>query len=242
MHRITLDAFIARHHLNSRSLCAAIVESREGSIAVRSPQAATENLTRIIEATLRIANRKGFAAMTLRELAGESGLSLGGLYAYIGSKDELARLIQRRVSLTLGEVMDSALDGIDDSRVRLATAIEAHLLTTEALREWFFFLYMEAHHLAPDERRKAVVMEQGSERIFADIIRAGQQQSLYADVQPEIAAGLIKAMLQDWYLKRHKHGERGLDVAAYADTVTAAAQAMLGIDGLGTTTDTEERS
>ena len=138
MHRLTLDAFIARHHLNSRSLCAAIVESREGSIAVRSPQAATENLTRIIEATLRIANRKGFAAMTLRELAGESGLSLGGLYAYIGSKDELARLIQRRVSLTLGEVMDSALDGIDDSRVRLATAIEAHLLTTEALREWFF--------------------------------------------------------------------------------------------------------
>jgi AcrR family transcriptional regulator len=242
MNRLTLDAFIARHHLNSRSLCAAIVESREGSIAVRSPQAATDNLTRIIEATLRIANRKGFAAMTLRELAGESGLSLGGLYAYIGSKDELARLIQRRVSLTLRQVMASALEDIQDNRARLATAIEAHLLTTEALREWFFFLYMEAHHLAPDERRKAVVMEQGSERIFADIIRAGQAESLYADVAPDIAAGLIKAMLQDWYLKRHKHAERGLDVSAYADTVTAAAQALLATPGLGRTTNTEEPS
>jgi AcrR family transcriptional regulator len=240
--RLTLDAFIARHHLNSRALCAAIVEAREGSIAVRSPQAATDNLTCIIEATLRLANRKGFAAMTLRELAGESGLSLGGLYAYIGSKDELARLIQRRISLTLGQVMDSALEDIEDNHARLATAIEAHLLTTEALREWFFFLYMEAHHLAPDERRKAVVMEQGSERIFADIIRAGQAQSLYAGVQPEIAAGLVKAMLQDWYLKRNKHAERGLDVAAYADTVTAAAQAMLAIPGLGSKPNNEEIS
>lgn len=250
MDRHTLEAFTARHHLDSRSLCAAIVESREGSIAVRSPQAATDNLTRIIEATLRIANRKGFAAMTLRELAGESGLSLGGLYAYIGSKDDLARMIQRRVSRTLGEVMDRALDGIEDSDTRLATAIDAHLQTTEALREWFFFLYMEAHHLAPDERRKAVIIEQGSERIFADIIRAGQAQSLYAGVQPEVAAGLIKAMLQDWYLKRRKHLERGLDVVAYADTVSRAVQAMLTIPGLGqgenpapdSTTDTQEPS
>lgn len=250
MERHTLEAFVARHHLNSRSLCAAIVESREGSIAVRNPQAATENLTRIIEATLRIANRKGFAAMTLRELAAESGLSLGGLYAYIGSKDDLARMIQRRVSRTLGEVMNSALEPIENSDARLATAIDAHLLTTEALREWFFFLYMEAHHLAPDERRKAVSIEQGSERIFADIIRAGQAQSRYAGVQPEVAAGLIKAMLQDWYLKRRKHLERGLNVVAYADTVTLAAQAMLTISGLGQcdgpspepTTNTQEPS
>lgn len=246
MDRLTLEAFIARHHLNSRSLCEAIVASRDGSIAVRSPQAATENLTRIIEATLRLANRTGFAAMTLRELARESGLSLGGLYAYIGSKDELARLIQGRISLTLHQVMDSALDGVEDNRARLAIAIEAHLLTTEALREWFFFLYMEAHHLAPDERREAMVMEQGSERIFADIIRAGQAQSLYADGSPEITAGLLKAMLQDWYLKRRKHFERGLDVAAYADTVTTAAKALLAAPGLADTpraiANTQERT
>lgn len=236
MERRSLESFTARHHLDSRSLCAQILEAREGAIAVRSAEAATDNLTRIIEATLRLANRKGFAAMTLRELARESGLSLGGLYAYIGSKDELARLIQSWVSRTLRRVMASALADIETSRMRLATAIEAHLLTTEALREWFFFLYMEAHHLASDERRQAVAAERNSEQIFADIIRQGQSEGRYGAMNADIAAGLIKAMLQDWYLKRHKHGERGLDVTAYADTVTAAAEALLDASGETTTT------
>ncbi|MES1941607.1 TetR family transcriptional regulator [Salinisphaera sp. T5B8] len=227
MERRSLESFTARHHLDSRSLCAQILEAREGAIAVRSAEAATDNLTRIIEATLRLANRKGFAAMTLRELARESGLSLGGLYAYIGSKDELARLIQSWVSRTLRRVMAHVLEDIHDSHARLASAIEAHLLTTEALREWFFFLYMEAHHLAADERRQAVAAERNSEQIFADIIRQGQAEGRYGGMDADIAAGLLKAMLQDWYLKRHKHGERGLDVSAYADIVTAAAEALL---------------
>lgn len=230
MQRLSLEAFIAHHQLDTPALCAAIVEAQEGSISVRNPQAAVDNLTRIIEATLRLANRKGFAAMTLRELARASGLSLGGLYAYIGSKDELARLIQNRVGRTLGQVMDAELAATADTSTRLGAAIEAHVMTSEALREWFFFLYMEAHHLAADERRHAVAMEQGSERIFADIIREGQTEQSYRGPQADVAAGLIKAMLQDWYLKRNKHAERGLDARRYADLVITAAEALLATD------------
>ncbi|MES1924111.1 TetR/AcrR family transcriptional regulator [Salinisphaera sp. T31B1] len=220
-------AFVRAHGLDTPSLCRRIVAAREGQISVRSPDVAADNLARIIESTLRLANRKGFAAMTLRELARASGLSLGGLYAYIGNKDELARLIQRRIALTLGETMQTALADLDDPRERLARAIQAHLMITEALREWFFFLYMEAHHLAADERREAVAMERASEDIFSDIIRAGQQAGVYGDCDAAVAAGLIKAMLQDWYLKHGKHRERGLTLTRYAALITHTIEPAL---------------
>lgn len=222
-----LKEFVANHGLDTASLCAAIVAADDSQISVRSADVARDNLARIIESTLRLANRKGFAAMTLRELAGASGLSLGGLYAYIGSKNELARLIQRRISLTLHEVMQAELDGLSDPRERLACAIRAHLMTTEALREWFFFLYMEAHHLDVDERRQAIVMERASEDIFTDIIRSGQQNSVYGPCDPAVAAGLLKALLQDWYLKHGKHAERGLDLDRYGQLVTRTIEAAL---------------
>lgn len=191
----------------------------EAEIQVRNEKIAVRNLARIIEATLAIANRKGFAAMSLRDLAKRAGLSLGGLYAYIRSKDDLAALIQTFGGRQSERVIRERLDGIDDPGEKLAEAIRTHLYLSEVLRPWFFFLYMEARHLAPAERKQAVAMERATEKVFADIIAEGQASGDFRAVDPTIAAGMLKALLQDWYLKHRKHVERGLDVTDYAAQV-----------------------
>lgn len=217
-----LQAFARATGLDSRALCAEILAAPEAGIQVRNENIAIDNLTRIIDATLSLANRQGFAAMSLRELARASELSLGGLYAYIQSKSQLAQLIQMQAGRTRQRVMTQRLAGIDDPPQRLAEAIRSHLFASELLRPWFFFLYMEAHHLAAAERREAIAMEQASEDGFAAIIRDGQAAGAFrvADAtDAAITAGMLKALLQDWYLKHGKHRERGLDVAAYAGHV-----------------------
>ena len=92
---------------------------------------------------------------------------------------------------------------------------------SESLRDWFVFLYMEARHLGAAERREARAMEAASEQLFADIIAAGVASGAFRAVEPHVSAGLLKALLQDWYLKRGKHRERGLTVTGYADEVVA---------------------
>jgi len=228
----TLDAFAAYYDLNTAALCAHIVARGQAAAGIRNTETATANLSRIVEAALRLANRKGFAAMTLRELAAASGLSLGGLYAYIRNKDSLAQLIQQQIGVTLRTVMTDTLTDLTDPRERLALAIRSHVFTTELLRDWFFFLYMEAHHLTSTARGEAIALERGSETVFCDIIRAGQTSGAYAGVPAPVAAGLLKAMLQDWYLKRMKHHARGLDALSYADTVTSAIEAYLTTPGI----------
>ncbi len=202
--------------LNLSAICGEIFHSHRDEIQVRNERIAVANLGRIIDATLTLANRKGFTAMSLRELTERAGLSLGGLYAYIKSKDDLVVMIQAQVQRQLERAMAGQLADIDGPAQRLATAIRTHIYLSEALLPWFQFLYMEARHLAPRERRQAIVMEQASETLFAEIIQAGQKAGEFRDCDAHVAAGLLKAVLQDWYLKRRKHEQRGLGVAEYA--------------------------
>lgn len=62
-------------------------------MTVRRVGATTENLRKIMATTFRTANKTGFAAMSQRDLSRESGLSIGGLYGCIKTKDDLAALI-----------------------------------------------------------------------------------------------------------------------------------------------------
>ena len=66
------------------------------AIAVRKDDLATANLTRIIDATLRLYNKKGFHSTTVRDLAKASGLSMGGVYSYVASKEALVSMLLAR--------------------------------------------------------------------------------------------------------------------------------------------------
>ncbi len=44
----------------------------------------------------------------------------------------------------------------------------------------------------------------------------GQQEGVFRPHDPQLGAGIIKAMLQDWYLKRSKHARREVSVDQYA--------------------------
>lgn len=202
------------------TICAAVFEHHAG-VQVRNRKIAVANLERIVEATLTIANRKGFAAMSLRELARRSGLSLGGLYAYFRSKSELVAMIQRHGHQAIKGALAEHVAGLEEPSQRLAAAIQGHVMLSTTLRPWFRFLYLEARHLAPAGRRAALAMEQDTEALFADIIRAGQATGAFREEDATLAAGMLKALLQDWYLKPGKHSERGLTATGYADSVFA---------------------
>src|SRR3981189_2746238 len=88
-------------------LCTRIFERHRATIKIQKPQLAVANLVRIIEATLTLSNRHGFHAMTLRELAKTSGLSMGGLYSYFDNKETLLSMILAEVSATVTEVLNA---------------------------------------------------------------------------------------------------------------------------------------
>ncbi|MBK5926258.1 TetR/AcrR family transcriptional regulator [Rhodobaculum claviforme] len=205
---------------DSEALCRSILERHHDTIGVRKPAVAVPKLQRILAAALELSNRKGFQAMSLRDLSQASGLSAGGLYAYFDSKTTLLKMI-------LGEVTDSVRRVLShppaevaaDPVAHLGWLIDTHLRLTEAMLPWFTFAFMEAKNFPPAERRIAIDSEALTESYFAEVIAAGIAAGrLRPDTSPLLPA-LVKPLLQEWYVKRAKYRRRGVTLDVYSATV-----------------------
>lgn len=189
------------------------------SIRIKKEKVAVKNLEKIFEATFRICTRKGFQGMTMRDLSTESGLSMGALYSYFATKEELLNTLQRVGNSFIARVLNESVANVTEPWVKLQTVLRTHLYLSEMIQPWFFFSYMEAKNLAKREREKYIQGELFTEKIITDILIEAEKESLLRARNHQIAASVIKAMIQDWYLKRGKYAKRGITVDTYADII-----------------------
>jgi len=82
---------------------------------------------RIIEAACETIARRGFHQASIREIARAAGLSLAGLYHYVGSKEELLFLVLDRSLDRLLTDLDAALAPARTPESRLLALIRTHL-------------------------------------------------------------------------------------------------------------------
>ncbi|MDY6822780.1 MAG: TetR/AcrR family transcriptional regulator [Thermodesulfobacteriota bacterium] len=216
---MTFKEFSNKVRLSMEDICRDIFHENRETIKVKKQAVVVKNLVNIYNATLRLSNAKGFHAMSLRDLARESNLSLGALYSYFSSKEQLLAIIQEQGYRITGQLLGEAVDRGAPPENQLEAAITTHLYLSEAMQPWFYFFYMEAKNLGREEQKKAIASELYTEQVFADILEQGIKSGAFVVDDPVMTASLIKAMLQDWYLKRWKYSRRQITVETYAKVV-----------------------
>ena len=92
-----------------------------------------------------------------------------------------------------------------DPAEKLRLAIKSHIYLSEAMQTWFYFTYIEARNLPREEQKRAIASELYTEKLFIDIIEDGIAAGIFREGNVILAASVIKAMLQDWYMKRWKY-------------------------------------
>jgi len=222
---MNLREFEQQVAVSTEAICREIYESRASSVRIKKEKLAVKNLVKIFNATLTLANQKGFHAMSLRDLCAECGMSLGGMYAYFKNKEELLTLIQEQGRAIVERVMSGQLTGIEAPDEALEIAIRSHLYLSEVLQPWFFFSYMETRFFHVAEGKRAIAGELQTEAIFGDILKRGVDAGAFSISDPLLVAAAIKALLQDWYLKRWKYRRRKISVEAYAAFVISMIRA-----------------
>ena len=216
-------------NLSKQNICREVFAEKRETIQVKKENTVLKNLEKIFSATLKISNKKGFQAMTMRDLSKEAGMSMGALYSYFSSKEELLEMLQhQRRTITL-RILKERIEKENTPAAKLQTAVQTHLYLSEALQPWFYFSYMEAKNLNRKERDKAVASERFTEKIFEDIFREGEREGAFPVRDHQMSASIVKAMLQDWYLKRRKYAGRNVPVDLYARFVLSFIEAFYGI-------------
>ncbi len=213
--------------VSMEEICREIFRENQSSIKTKKESVAVRNLAIIFDTTLKLSNEKGFQTMSLRDLSRASGLSMGALYSYFTSKDELLEMIQNQGRRLIRRILKRQIEQVEAIDQKLRTAIRTHLYLTEVLHPWFYFAFMETKNLNKAQQKKSIEGELASEQIFVSILNKGLEQEIFSLENPLLTATVIKAMMQDWYLKRWKYRRRRISVDEYADFVIFVVESIV---------------
>ncbi|MGK5032402.1 TetR/AcrR family transcriptional regulator [Janthinobacterium sp. DSP2-3-3] len=211
--------------LNGENIWEYILDRHAERIGVKRRKPALENLERIFVATFRLANDVGFRAMSLRDLCRETGLSMGGLYGYITSKDQLAEMIEdvvRHATQALPLLFADVKSPLD----RLEAMIRSSIYLSEVLQPWFYFVFMDSRVLQVEQRS----MAKNSELYVQTLIAA-----TIDEIEPKpqgdstLLAAHCLALFQDWYVKRWKYRAAKVNVDDFADSVVSTVRGYLSM-------------
>lgn len=221
--QFTFAQFQGMTPLDADNVWAYLLDHHADRITVKRRKPALENLERIFSATFKLANDVGFRAMNLRDLCQETGLSMGGLYGYIASKDQLAEMIGDVVRHATHEV-PLLFDAIDDPLDRLEALIRSSIYISEILQPWFYFVYMDSRVLQPEQRHTAKNSELYVQSLFADVIA-------HLPARPpgsaDLVASHLMATFQDWYVKRWKYRAADVSPDRFADSAVGMMRGYL---------------
>jgi len=213
--RFDFEQFQKMTPLNGDSIWTYLVDRHAERIGVKRRKPALENMEKIFAATFRLANEVGFRAMSLRDLCRETGLSMGGLYGYIESKDQLAEMIEDVVRHATFE-MPRMFAHIESPLERLESLVRGTIYLSEILQPWFYFVFMDSRVLNHEQRAMAKNSELSVQKHIAGILDELRPQPAGDNT---LLAAHIMAMFQDWYVKRWKYRAAKVHVDDFADSV-----------------------
>jgi AcrR family transcriptional regulator len=214
--------------LDESNIWVFLLDRNSERIGVKQRDIALENLEKIFVATFRLANKVGFRAMTLRDLCRETGLSMGGLYGYIESKDQLAAMIEDAIRHA-SELLPTWFTHVESPIDQIECILRAFVCLSEILQPWLYFGYLESRTLHPDQRKIAKASELGTHLHLARLIEA---TGSFTPEQAFLLAAHCMALVQDWYVKPWKYNSAKIDADAFADSIVQFVRARIDSKGV----------
>jgi AcrR family transcriptional regulator len=173
---------------------------------VRDPALVEQRHEQIFRAASRIFISRGYHAATVREIAKEAGLSLGSLYSYIRTKEDILFLVFQKLTNTLRENIRRAIAGLDDPVEQMRAALRADLETTARYQDEILLMYQETKSLDRESLHDVLAGEADYVRFFEEILQAGYARGAFRG-DPRLAADVIAYLcsviaLRRWNLRQ----------------------------------------
>ncbi|MGB1389145.1 MAG: TetR/AcrR family transcriptional regulator [Paracoccaceae bacterium] len=156
---------------------------------------------RIRAAALRLFAQHGFAAVSMRQIAGEVGVQAGALYNYTPDKQSLLfDLMQRHMEGLLAEVASRVMG--DTPTDRLHSFVRFHIGYHIDRPDEVFIAYMELRSLRPENFARIETQRRRYEDVLEAILQDGVVQGAFSVPDTKIATLGLIAMLNGvntWY-------------------------------------------
>lgn len=158
----------------------------------------------IVDAAVGLFIRKGFHKTTTREIAAESGFSIGTLYEYIESKEDVLYLVCRSIH---EEMINGLTHSIQEGRTgeeKLKKAVDGYMRVIDRLSDKVLLIYQETKSLPRDAMHEVLKTESEIAEIFARLLREGVKDGSLRLTEEEIPlmAENIAVLGEMWAFRR----------------------------------------
>jgi AcrR family transcriptional regulator len=183
------------------------IKPKEVETRIKSLELIDRRRRQIVEGALRVFTAKGFDQATVREIANEAGLTMGSLYNYIRSKEDIIYIVYDYVTQQLRDEMTAAIAGIENPEERLKAAMWQNLNAVNQYEDIIKFLYQESTKLDKPSLVNVLARETEYIILFENLLRDYFAGKKIDQTRLRIAADLLSYIpvimtLRRWSLKR----------------------------------------
>jgi AcrR family transcriptional regulator len=148
---------------------------------------------RVRDAAMHLFAQRGFAAVSMRQIASEVGVQVGALYNYFPDKQTLLFELMRDHMLELLSAIHDKPEATPSSR--LEVFVRFHITFHHKRPDAVFIAYMELRNLSPQNFEEIEALRRRYETVLEDILRAGLEANEFQVADTKITTLAIIAML-----------------------------------------------
>jgi AcrR family transcriptional regulator len=140
---------------------------------VKDPKLIEKRREQIIEAAVDLFIHKGFHKTTTREIARASGFSIGTLYEYIESKEDVLYLVCDAIHNEVETRLREAITFNGTGLKILKMALKSFFRVMDQMSDRVLLIYQETKSLPKEALRYVLRREEEISAIFEEILRKG---------------------------------------------------------------------
>jgi len=178
---------------------------------VKNPELVERRRRQIVDAAVPLFIQKGFHKTTTREIAAASGVSIGLLYEYVRTKEDVLFLVCEAIHDEVEQGVNEALQQHERGRDALVAMVRRYFEVCHRMSDHILLIYQETQSLPPHWRKRVLENEVRLTGLFVDalarIVLHGDLPGL-TEQSLELMAHNITVLghmwtFRRWFLARH---------------------------------------
>ncbi len=168
----------------------------------------------ILDEALTLFVKKGFNRTSIQDIADAAGITKGGLYHYLKSKEEILFLLHERfISDGLPKLKLIEEESLP-AEEKLVKLLKTHLEIIKDYKDDITIFYKEYNNLSPENYKIVLNKRDDYESIFINVLEEGRINGVFNVENSRIASFFILGASNFMYHWYNPNGEKSLDEIA----------------------------
>ena len=195
---------------------------------IKNPTLVLERRRQIIDSTVKLFIEHGYHKTTTRMIAKASNFSIGSLYEYVSSKEDLLYLVCKTIHEEVQDAVEKALLNTDKDKKILAEVIRQYFYVCDKMADHILLMYQVTQFLPEKWKKDVLVNELNITDIFINALSSLSGKNSFPVLDAKILNLMghnISILGQMWAFRRW-HVQRTFTIEEY---ITIQTNFILGL-------------